>query len=167
MEKLLNEAKKELHEMGEQGLSTNNLEAVAKLASLVKNIEKINKMEKECEEEGHMRDYGYRGEYRERGNYRDDYGRYDEDYGRRSRDSMGRYRGDDRFHEHLDRLMDGAEEYEYSRSRYRGGNEERIYDGLEKLMYALCMFVESTMDFAESPEEKEIIRKHIRKIREI
>ena len=37
--------------------------------------------------------------------------------------------------------------------------------GLEKLMYALCMFVESTMEFAESPREKEIIRKHIDKLR--
>lgn len=48
-----------------------------------------------------------------------------------------------------------------------GGDSERMYDGLEKLMYAICMFIESTMDFAESPEEKEIIRKHIQKLKNI
>lgn len=80
----------------------------------------------------------------------------------------GRYRGDDRWNEHLDRIMDGADMYQYGRSRYRdGGDSERMYDGLEKLMYAICMFIESTMDFAESPEEKEIIRKHIQKLKNI
>lgn len=102
------------------------------------------------------------------------WGNYDDDsYGRRGvpgsgRGRGGRYRGDDRWNEHLDRIMDGADMYQYGRSRYRdGGDSERMYDGLEKLMYAICMFIESTMDFAESPEEKEIIRKHIQKLKNI
>ena len=41
------------------------------------------------------------------------------------------------------------------------GDESRVIEGLEKLMYAMCMFVESAMDFAETPQEKEVIRKHI------
>ena len=87
----------------------------------------------------------------------------DYSYGRR-----GGYRGNDRFREHLNRVIDGADMYEYGRERYmEGGSEERIYDGLEKLMYAVCTFVESTMDFAESAEEKEIIRKHIQKLKNI
>lgn len=82
---------------------------------------------------------------------------------------MVRYTGNDnRMREHLNRIYEGAEMYEYGRDRYQhGGNEERIYDGLEKLMYALCMFVESTMEFAETPQEKEIIRKHIQKLQKM
>lgn len=139
--------------------------------------EKIQMME---EGEGKMRG-GYMDDYRDgRGGYRDGgyrdggYGNYDDDsYGRRGvpgsgRGRGGRYRGDDRWNEHLDRIMDGADMYQYGRSRYRdGGDSERMYDGLEKLMYAICMFIESTMDFAESPEEKEIIRKHIQKLKNI
>ena len=72
---------------------------------------------------------------------------------------------DPRMWDRLERIMDGADMYNYGRERYRGGDsEERMYDGLEKLMYALCTFVESTMDFAETPQEKEIIRKHIQKM---
>ena len=75
---------------------------------------------------------------------------------------------DNRMRDHLNRIYEGAEMYEYGRDRYQhGGNEERIYDGLEKLMYALCMFVESTMEFAETPQEKEIIRKHIQKLQKM
>jgi hypothetical protein len=48
-----------------------------------------------------------------------------------------------------------------------GGDESRVVEGLEKLMYAVCMLVESTMDFAETPTEKEIVRKHIQKISRI
>ena len=67
--------------------------------------------------------------------------------------------------EHLDRINDGVEMYDYGRERYQhGDSEERIYEGLEKLMYAVCMFVESAMDFAETPEEKDIIRRHVQKM---
>jgi hypothetical protein len=40
-------------------------------------------------------------------------------------------------------------------------------EGLEKTMYAVCTLVESLMDSAETAEEKEIIRKHIEKIKNI
>jgi hypothetical protein len=32
-------------------------------------------------------------------------------------------------------------------------------------MYGVCMMVETAMDFAETPEEKEIIHKHIQKLK--
>ena len=103
-------------------------------------------------------------------NYRGgDYGAYNErryneygnDYGRQYRTGGGGYSGNDsRIREHMNRIMEGAEQYEYGRERYQhGGSEERILDGLEKLMYSICMFVESTYEFAQSPQEKEIIRK--------
>lgn len=180
MHKLLENAKKELKQIEETGLNAGNLDNAYKLVDIAKNISKLQMME---EGEGKMRggysdgysDGGYgRGGYRD-GGYRDGgYGNYDDDsYGRRGvpgsgRGHGGRYRGDDRWNEHLDRIMDGADMYQYGRSRYRdGGDSERMYDGLEKLMYAICMFIESTMDFAESPEEKEIIRKHIQKLKNI
>ena len=179
MHKLLENAKKELKQIEETGLNSGNLDNAYKLTDIAKNLAKLQTME---EGEGKMRG-GYmddyrdgRGSYRD-GGYRDDgYGNYDDDmYGRRGvpgsgrmRGRDGRYRGDDRWHEHLDRIMDGADMYEYGRGRYRdGGDSERMHDGLEKLMYAICMFIESTMDFAETPEEKEIIRKHVQKIKNI
>jgi hypothetical protein len=42
-----------------------------------------------------------------------------------------------------------------------------MHEGLDRLMYGICMLVESTMDFAETPQEKEIIRKHIQKIKNV
>lgn len=110
-------------------------------------------------------EYGYREGYGE--NYRDGYearrgyreGGYNEGgYGRRN----------NRMRENMNRMMDGMDQYEYGRERYaHGGDESRIMEGLEKMMYAMCMFVESAMDFAETPQEKEIIRKHVQKISRI
>jgi hypothetical protein len=193
MEKLLQDAKKQLAEIEAQGISMNNLEPISKLVAIVKDLGKVEKMEREKKEmeygnyrvrDGYGADYrdgGYRdGEYR--ANYRDGYGgEYrdiyvdmyrDEsrgDYGRRGVPGSGRrYRGSERMQNHMDRIMDGAEMYEAGRDRYRhGGDEHRMKEGLEKLMYALCVFIESTMEFAESPEEKEIIRKHVEKLKKL
>lgn len=178
MHKLLENAKKELKKIEDNGLNTSNIDNAYKLASISKNLMKLEEKEGENEMRG-----GYMGDYRDgRGGYRDGgyrdggYDMYnDGSYGRRGVPGSGRgrggrysYSGDERWHEHLDRVMDGADMYEYGRNRYRdGGDKERMHDGLEKLMYALCMFVESTMDFAETPEEKEIIRKHIQKIKNV
>ena len=177
MHKLLENAKKELRQIEEAGFNAGNLDNACKLVEIVKNVNKIQKMEGgDSDMKGYMDDFrDGRGGYRD-GDYRDGgYNPYDDSYGRRgvpgsgrSRGRDGRYRGDDRWHEHLDRIMDGADMYEYGKGRYRdGGDSERMYDGLEKLMYAVCMFIECTMDFAESPEEKEIIRKHVQKIKSI
>lgn len=117
------------------------------MVDIIKDIDTIDAMEKHGKEEYSM----YRGDYRE-------------DW----RGMDGTRRGDMRYRmkDKLDHIYDGVDMYEYGKERYRGGDsEERVYDGLEKLMYALCMFVESTMEFAESPREKEIIRKHIDKLR--
>ena len=168
MQKLLENAKKELKQIEEVGLNSGNLDNAYKLADIAKNICKLESIEGG---DKRMRG-GYMDDYRDgRGGYRDGgYSNYDDNYGRRGvpGSGRGRYRGDDRWNEHLDRIMDGADMYQYGRNRYRdGGDNERMYDGLEKLMYAICMFIESTMDFAETPEEKEIIRKDIQKIKSI
>ena len=183
MEKLLQDAKKQLAEIEAQGISMNNLEPISKLVGIVKDLAKIEKMEgeKEMGEYGNYRARdGYGENYRD-GGYRDGYGGeyrdiYVDMYRDERKDGYGRapmpmmrgrrYRGSDRMQHHMDRIMDGAEMYEAGRDRYRhGGDEHRMHEGLDKLMYALCVFIESTMEFAESPEEKEIIRKHIHKIK--
>lgn len=38
---------------------------------------------------------------------------------------------------------------------------------IANIMYAVCMFIESAMDFAETPEEKDIIRRHVQKMNNI
>lgn len=173
MHKLAQDIKKEIKQIEETGLNAGNLDAVGKMVDIYKDIKEINEMEG-----NEMRDYRYG---------REDY-TYNEGrggYGARMRDSRGRYmegdynegrgsnygRGgnfinmDPRMWDRLERIMEGAEMYEYGRDRYRGGgSEERMIDGIEKLMYAVCTFVESMMDFAETPQEKEIIRKHVQKM---
>lgn len=106
--------------------------------------------------------YGAR-RYRE-GGYNE--GGYNEGgYGARGRSYNG---NDERMKERIGRLIDGAERYEYGRDRYQhGGSHEAMEEGLEKMMYAICMLVETAMDAAQSPKEKEIIRKHINKIKEL
>ena len=170
MHKLMEQIKKELKEIEEKGINASNLELIGKLADIYKDLGEIEKMDKggqEMQEYGRYREGGGYGAYREGGynarsggggggGYRE--GGYNEGYGRRY----------SRMRDHMDRMMDGVDQYEYGKERYmHGGDESRVIEGLEKIMYAVCMFVESAMDFAESPQEKELIRKHIQKIKNI
>ena len=166
MQKLIGMVKKELGEIQEKGLNSSNLELASKLADIYKDLAKGKYYEEneqgglEMTDYGRYRDGGYGASYRPvyRG---DDYGTYP-DYGRR-----GRYRGT-RMQEHIERMREGADEYEYGKERYmHSGDDSRVVDGLEKLMYAVCMMVESAMDYAETPQEKEIVRKHIQKIKNV
>lgn len=177
MEKLQEMIKKELTEIENKGINANNLELVSKLADIYKDLGEIKNMEKGGQQ---MQDYGRYRESRGEYAYRDggqgySYGEnYREGYDARRGYREGGYndggygRRNSRMRENMTRMMDGMDQYEYGRERYaHGGDEGRIIEGLEKLMYAMCMFVESAMDFAETPQEKEIIRKHIQKISRI
>lgn len=170
MDKLVENIKKELKEIEEQGLTSNNLDTVAKLTEILKDVEEIKKMEdggrRMDYRDGGYRDKGYRtDEYPRRYRNEDEYGRWMPP----RYDRIGPYRGNDpRMRDKIERIMEGVDMYEYGRDRYmHGDNDGRLYDGLEKLMYAICMFIESTMEFAETPQEKEIIRKHIQKLQHI
>lgn len=165
MKKLKEIVDKELHEVGEKGITAANLQTVSALVDIKKDLAEVEAMEKGGSE---MYDYGR--DYRHHPYDYEDYGRgrssggYSTGYGARGRDSRGRYTGD-RMRDHMARIEDGIEMYEYGRERYRAsGDESRVHEGLEKMMYAVCMFIESTMDFTETPEEKEIVRKHIEKL---
>jgi hypothetical protein len=161
MHKLYENVEKELKKIEENGLNSGNLDTAYKLLNMGKNIKKIEKLK---EEEGHrMRhredDYGARGRYRDgdydaiiRGRYRDD--------------RMPTKHKYERMYGHLDRIEDGIDDYSYGKDRYYdSGDSTRVEEGLEKLMYGICMMVETAMDFAETPEEKEIIHRHIQKIK--
>lgn len=178
MEKLIEIVKKELKEVGEKGLTNANLESTYKLVDILKDLTEIQ------EESGggsygrrnygnreYMEGYGNMGYnergYNERGGYNEGgYNGNDKQYEYMIRGNKGYGGYDSRMRDHINRISEGAEMYEYGRDRYQhGGSTERMEDGLEKLMYALCMFIESTMEFAKSPQEKEIIRKHVQKLR--
>jgi hypothetical protein len=161
MHKLYENVEKELKKIEENGLNSGNLDTAYKLLNMGKNIKKIEKLK---EEEGHrMRhredDYSARGRYRDgdydaiiRGRYRDD--------------RMSTKHKYERMYGHLDRIEDGIDDYSYGKDRYYdSGDSARVEEGLEKLMYGICMMVETAMDFAETSEEKEIIHKHIQKIK--
>lgn len=159
MHKLMEQIKKELVEIEQKGVNASNLELIGKLADIYKDLSEIENMDKGGQE---MMEYGrYRENYRDRGygargSYRD--GGYNDDYGRRY----------SRMRDYMDRMVDGMDQYEYSKERYmNSGDDSRVMEGLEKLMYAMCMFVESAIDFAETPQEKELIRKHIHKISQL
>lgn len=176
LEKLHENIKKELKEIGEKGLTNANLDSAFKLIDMLKDIKEIESETQDMHQKGSYggmdgygnRDYSGRG-YDVRGYNEGSYnarGYNEKNYEYMNRGSRGYNGNDPRMRDHLDRISEGAEMYEYGRDRYQhGGSSERMQDGLEKLMYALCMFIESTMEFAQSPQEKDIIRKHIQKLR--
>ena len=168
MERILENVQREMKQIGEQGINANNIDVLYKLVDIEKDIYEIEEKQRKGGKDSMMRGgYMDRDPYGARTRGRD--GRY-VDGGRDyypMRDNYGNRGGyDDRIYQHLDRIMEGADDYQYGRDRYRdSGSQDRMEEGLEKLMYALCVFIESMCDFAETPEEKEIIRKHVQKIK--
>ena len=169
MDKIIERIKKDLEQIEtqveEKGFTKEKLDFANTLLDTLKEAKEIKAMDEGDKYMNYGRYDEYRGDYEERdgrGNYReggDREGGYRGNYGREG----GNYRG---MRYYLDRINDGAEMYEYGRDSYRhGDNDQRMIEGLERLMYGVCMLVEATMEFAESPEEKEIVRKHIHKLK--
>lgn len=184
--------KKELKEVANKGLSSSNLESTYKLVDILKDLTEVESESKEKYQNGQygqggqdgqygMMDYRYvpqymgsgawrgymEGDYNSRGYGMDGY-RERGGYGEQYNNQGGRsYNGPDRrMRDRIERVIEGAEVYDYGRDRYQhGGSHEAMEEGLEKMMYAVCMLVETAMDAAQSPKEKEIIRKHIQKIK--
>lgn len=152
MKELKERVKKELTQIGEKGLTSSNLDTTYKLIDIYKDITEIDKNEKGGEDKMY-------------------YDRYNEDYGARGqggryRDNYGHYPREDRFDRYFNRMRDGIDDYNAGRSRYReGGSNERMIDGIEMTMGAIVTFIESLMDMAETPQEKEIVHKYIEKIK--
>lgn len=181
--------KKELKEVANKGLTSANLESTYKLVDILKDLTEVESENKEMHQGSQsgmggqygMVDYRYMPQYMGPGTWRGymegDYGArgYGTDgyrerggYGEQYNQGGGRgYNGPDkRMRDRIERVIEGAEVYDYGRDRYQhGGSHEAMEEGLEKMMYAVCMLVETAMDAAQSPKEKEIIRKHIQKIK--
>lgn len=160
MDKLLGRVEKELENIADKGLSSSNLDTTFKLIDIYKDIKEA--------------DY------------------YDNQvggsYGAQRRDSRGRYMGDrdawknekwdsDRKYEYenlgpmkryFDRLEDDMDTYNMNRGRYRKGDSStRIEDGIDMVMDAIHKMVECLYDYAETAQEKEIVRKHIDKMKSL
>lgn len=155
MELLLKKVNKELETIADKGITSSNLDTTYKLIDIYKDIKEICKMEDEER-------YGAKSDGRG-GNYNDKYyiERFnDSDYNRRPLD--------ERTERHLNRMREGMYDYNAGRTRYRdGGSDNRMIDGIEMTMGAIVNFVESLMDYSETSQEKEIIRKYVNKIKNV
>jgi len=134
------------------GLTTNNLDIVYKLA-------KIKHMEKE-DENMNYGNYGARrpgydsyGEYG-RGSYGENYGEYG-NYGRRGRDM--KYRGDDS----LDRMSGEYGRYMESRNRYGAGEETD--KSFHYMVKALEDFIQVLHEEAETPQQHQMLNETLQR----
>lgn len=149
-EKLEKKTEESINKILEEGLNTNNLDHLYKLA-------KINHIAKEEENMNNYGNYGGRragydsygrDSYGEYGNY-GEYGRGS--YGRRGVDS--RYRGDDS----LDRMAGEYGRYQESRNRYGAGSEESD-KSFHYMVKALEDFIMVLHEEAETEPQKQQLR---------
>lgn len=146
-EKLEKKTEESIKKILDEGITTNNLDHLYKLA-------KINHIAKEDE----SMNYGNYGRYDRDGRYgRDEYGRYD-NYGARRRDSRGRYMG----HEHLDRMYDDYGRYNESRERY-GANDPEVDKSFHYMVKALEDFIKVLHEEAETPQQKQQLREALQR----
>lgn len=159
MQKLRENAEKELRAIEEKGLSSSNLENAYKLTEIIKGIDKIEMMQ---DSDGYSNDRGYStdsedydgGNSYRRGRSRTT-GRY------MHRPNYSRLAGDD----------GNIEEYrqrkrEYSNSR-DGGDKERMLDALEDFMCGVSSMVKQICRDADCREERDIVKKYAREIAEM
>lgn len=146
-EKLEKKTEESINKILEEGLNTNNLDHLYKLA-------KINHIAKEEENMNNYGNYGgRRAGYDSYG--RDSYGEYG-NYGEYGRGSYGRrgydmkYRGDDS----LDRIAGEYGRYQESRNRYGAGSEETD-KSFHYMVKALEDFIMVLKEEAESPQQKQ------------
>lgn len=151
MDELLRKVKKELEAIGDKGLTSSNLDTTFKLIDIYKDIKEACYYEDQVEG---------KDSYDER--RRDSRGRY------MDHDDYNHYPVDERTERYLNRIKEGAYEYNEGRTRYRdGGSKDKMIDGVEMAMGALVNFVEYMLDYAEGSQEKEVIRKYIDKMKKL
>lgn len=156
-EKLEKKTEESINKILDEGLTTNNLDHLYKLA-------KINHIAKEEEN----MNYGNYGAYNGRGPGYDAYGRgygeygagsYGEygagSYGRRGRDR--RYRGDDE----LDRMSGEYGRYQESRSRYGAGEETD--KSFHYMVKALEDFIRVLHEEADTQQQKQQLKEALQR----
>lgn len=157
MDELLRKVKKELENIGEKGLTSSNLETTNKLIDIYKDIKEACWYDEQMSGDSEV--YGVRRRDG-RGRYMDSDNRYSSNY--------GHYPLDERSERYLNRMREGMYSYNEGKDRYRDGDsKQRMIDGVEMTMSAIVNFVESMVDFAETNQEKEIVRKYVDKLKNI
>lgn len=152
---------KELEKFSNTELTSDELDVLYKLVDIDKDLENIDYWK--CKKEVMKMRYENYGDYSE-GGYSE--GRY----GRRGvpGTGRGRYRGN--YSEGEDMIEDMKESYSAyseSRSAYNRGNYNAGEDSMEALEDTMRLFTEfahKMIQEVDSPEAKQIIRKHLRKI---
>jgi len=144
IDKVLEKLEAFLTTVGEEGLEVADIDYLYKVVDIYKDMKEV-----EC-----MNNYGRYDAYGE-------YNNYGNSYGRRGVDS--RYRGED----YMESMRGSYRNYEDARNEYNRGNYGAKEDGLKELeytMHAAMKFIKMVKEEATSPEEQEIVRKHIMKI---
>lgn len=144
-------------------LNGDTLDVLYKLVDIDKDLENIDywKVKKEVMK---MR-YNNYGEYSEGGYSEGGYG----NYGRRGvpGTGRGRYRGYSEGEEMLENMKESYGAYSESRNAYSRGNYNAGEDSMEALEDTMRLFTEFAQKMiqeVDSPEAKQIIKKHLRKI---
>ena len=143
MEETIKKLCEYIEKVGTMNLDATDIDYLYKVVDIYKDLKEVES----------MNNYGnYNG-----------YGNYGEEYGRRGVDS--RYRGES----YMDGMRGSYRNYEEARNEYNRGNYGAKEDGLKELeymMHAAMKFIKMVKEEATSPEEQEIVRKHIMKISE-
>lgn len=149
MEELIKKIEDYLDKVKE--LDSVDIDYLFKVVDILKDLEEVKSMNN---------GYGNYGKY---GEYNRGYGEYNE-YGRRGVDA--KYRGES----YMDGMNGSYRNYEAARYEYNNGNYGAKEDGLKELeymMHSAMKFIKMIKEEATSPEEQEIVRKHIKKISEM
>ena len=144
MEETIKKLCEYIEKAGTMNLDATDIDYLYKVVDIYKDLKEVE----------NMNNYGrYEG-----------YGNYGEDYGRRGYDT--KYRGES----YMDGMRGSYRNYEEARNEYNRGNYGAKEDGLKELeymMHAAMKFIKMVKEEATSPEEQEIVRKHIMKISEM
>ena len=151
---------KELEQFSDVDLTGDELDVLYKLVDIDKDLENIDYWK--CKKEVMKMRYENYGDYSE-GGYSE--GRY----GRRGvpGTGRGRYRGHDDGEDMIEDMKESYSAYSESRSAYNRGNYNAGEDSMEALEDTMRLFTEFAQKMikeVDSPEAKQIIRKHLRKI---
>ena len=159
LDKVRNIIEKELIQFSDGELDEESLNILYKLVDIYKDLENVNYWD--VKKEVMKMRYNY-------GNYAE--GGYSEGrYGRRGvpGTGRGRYRGHDEGEEMLEDMRESYSAYSESREAYGRGNYGADQDSmraLEDTMELFTEFAQKMIQEVDSPDAKQIIRKHLRKI---
>lgn len=144
MDKVLECVKKEIKQIGEQGINANNIDVLYKLVDIEKDIYKI------CEkrDEMHLRN---REKKMKSHKYMDEH-EYEKSYKKIH---------DHKFIRYMDNLIDDFEEYQYMKENYDDDLEKEF----KTLTQSYYEFIEYMCHTTDDYKEKEMIEHYLEKIK--